>query len=78
MQTSAGNIYAAGDCIDTPMLAYTAYKEAETAVSAYGRRHFTMRLIRFQCRASFFHRRRWGVSDANESSADKQNIDQGL
>jgi dihydrolipoamide dehydrogenase len=32
MQTSAGNIYAAGDCIDTPMLAYTAYKEAETAV----------------------------------------------
>jgi dihydrolipoamide dehydrogenase len=32
MQTSAENIYAAGDCIDTPMLAYTAYKEAETAV----------------------------------------------
>ena len=32
MQTTAGNIYAAGDCIDTPMLAYTAYKEAETAV----------------------------------------------
>lgn len=32
MQTSAGTIYAAGDCIDTPMLAYTAYKEAETAV----------------------------------------------
>ncbi len=32
MQTSAGNIYAAGDCIETPMLAYTAYKEAETAV----------------------------------------------
>ncbi len=33
MQTSAGNIYAAGDCIDSPMLAYTAYKEAETAVA---------------------------------------------
>jgi len=32
MQTSAANIYAAGDCIDTPMLAYTAAKEAETAV----------------------------------------------
>lgn len=32
MQTTAGNIYAAGDCIDTPMLAYTAYREAETAV----------------------------------------------
>ncbi|MBP7736773.1 MAG: NAD(P)/FAD-dependent oxidoreductase [Spirochaetes bacterium] len=32
MQTSAGDIYAAGDCIETPMLAYTAYKEAETAV----------------------------------------------
>ncbi len=32
MQTSSGNIYAAGDCIDTPMLAYTAYREAEIAV----------------------------------------------
>ncbi|HOT44534.1 MAG TPA: NAD(P)/FAD-dependent oxidoreductase [Spirochaetota bacterium] len=32
MQTSAPTIYAAGDCIDSPMLAYTAYKEAETAV----------------------------------------------
>ena len=32
MQTSAGTIYAAGDCIGTPMLAYTAYKEAESAV----------------------------------------------
>jgi dihydrolipoamide dehydrogenase len=32
MQTSAHNIYAAGDCIETPMLAYTAYKEAESAV----------------------------------------------
>ena len=34
MRTSAANIYAAGDCIETPMLAYTAYKEAETAVKA--------------------------------------------
>jgi len=33
MLTSAENIYAAGDCIDSPMLAYTAYKEAETAVA---------------------------------------------
>jgi len=33
MQTNVPNIYAAGDCIETPMLAYTAYKEAETAVS---------------------------------------------
>ena len=33
MQTSAANIYAAGDCIETPMLAYTAYREAETAVN---------------------------------------------
>jgi dihydrolipoamide dehydrogenase len=33
MQTSAEAIYAAGDCIDSPMLAYTAYKEAETAVA---------------------------------------------
>lgn len=32
LQTSAETIYAAGDCIDTPMLAYTAYKEAESAV----------------------------------------------
>lgn len=32
LQTSSPGIYAAGDCIDTPMLAYTAYKEAETAV----------------------------------------------
>jgi dihydrolipoamide dehydrogenase len=32
LQTSTVSIYAAGDCIDTPMLAYTAYKEAETAV----------------------------------------------
>ena len=36
MRTSAGNIYAAGDCIDTPMLAYTAAREAEAAV-----RHIT-------------------------------------
>ncbi len=33
MQTGAPNIYAAGDCIDTPMLAYTAYAEAEAAVN---------------------------------------------
>lgn len=32
MQTTTENIYAAGDCIDTPMLAYTASREAETAV----------------------------------------------
>lgn len=32
LRTSAGNIYAAGDCIDTPMLAYTAAREAEAAV----------------------------------------------
>lgn len=32
MQTSAAAIYAAGDCIETPMLAYAACKEAETAV----------------------------------------------
>ncbi|MBN2160209.1 MAG: NAD(P)/FAD-dependent oxidoreductase [Spirochaetes bacterium] len=32
MQTSASGIYAAGDCINTPMLAYTAYKEAAAAV----------------------------------------------
>jgi dihydrolipoamide dehydrogenase len=33
MQTSNRNIYAAGDCINTPMLAYTASKEAETAIA---------------------------------------------
>ncbi|OHD65458.1 MAG: hypothetical protein A2176_13050 [Spirochaetes bacterium RBG_13_51_14] len=32
LQTSAGTVYAAGDCIDTPMLAYAAAREAETAV----------------------------------------------
>ncbi len=32
MGTSNSAIYAAGDCIDTPMLAYTAVREAETAV----------------------------------------------
>ncbi|MBN2755414.1 MAG: NAD(P)/FAD-dependent oxidoreductase [Candidatus Goldbacteria bacterium] len=32
MMTNVKGIYAAGDCINTPMLAYTAYKEAETAV----------------------------------------------
>ncbi len=32
MRTNIPNIYAAGDCIETPMLAYTAYAEAETAV----------------------------------------------
>lgn len=34
MRTSKNNIFAAGDCIETPMLAYTAYKEAEIAVKA--------------------------------------------
>lgn len=34
MRTSKANIFAAGDCIETPMLAYTAYKEAEMAVKA--------------------------------------------
>lgn len=33
MRTDVSNIYAVGDCIDTPMLAYTAYGEAETAIS---------------------------------------------
>lgn len=33
MQTSNKNIYAAGDCVNTPMLAYTASKEAELAVA---------------------------------------------
>lgn len=33
MQTGVPGIYAAGDCIDSPMLAYTAYREAETAVA---------------------------------------------
>ena len=33
MQTSNRNIYAAGDCVNTPMLAYTASKEAETAIA---------------------------------------------
>ena len=33
MQTSESHIYAAGDCIETPMLAYTASKEAETAAA---------------------------------------------
>jgi dihydrolipoamide dehydrogenase len=32
MRTNIPNIYAAGDCIETPMLAYTAYAEAEVAV----------------------------------------------
>ncbi len=32
MRTNIPNIYAVGDCIETPMLAYTAYKEAETAI----------------------------------------------
>lgn len=32
MKTNVPNIYAAGDCIGTPMLAYTAYAEAEVAV----------------------------------------------
>ncbi len=32
MMTTAPCIYAAGDCINTPMLAYTAYAEAENAV----------------------------------------------
>lgn len=32
MKTSNGVIYAAGDCIDSPMLAYTAAREGETAV----------------------------------------------
>lgn len=34
LRTAKANIFAAGDCIETPMLAYTAYKEAETAVKA--------------------------------------------
>lgn len=33
MQTSNHDIYAAGDCVNTPMLAYTASKEAELAVA---------------------------------------------
>lgn len=32
MKTNIPNIYAVGDCIETPMLAYTASKEAEVAV----------------------------------------------
>jgi dihydrolipoamide dehydrogenase len=32
MRTSSPAIYAAGDCIDSPMLAYTASREAEVAV----------------------------------------------
>jgi dihydrolipoamide dehydrogenase len=32
MRSSSPAIYAAGDCIDSPMLAYTASREAETAV----------------------------------------------
>jgi dihydrolipoamide dehydrogenase len=32
MQTNVPNIYAAGDCIPTPMLAYTASRESEAAV----------------------------------------------
>lgn len=32
LQTNIPNIYAIGDCIETPMLAYTAFKEAELAV----------------------------------------------
>lgn len=31
-QTSKKNIYAIGDCIDTPMLAFTAYREAECVI----------------------------------------------
>lgn len=31
-RTSVPHIYAAGDCIDTPMLAYTAAREAEASV----------------------------------------------
>jgi dihydrolipoamide dehydrogenase len=33
MQTSNPHIYAAGDCIDSPMLAYAASREAETAIA---------------------------------------------
>jgi dihydrolipoamide dehydrogenase len=33
MATVNPNVYACGDCISSPMLAYTAVKEAETAVS---------------------------------------------
>ncbi len=33
-ETNVKNIYAAGDCIATPMLAYTAYKEAENIIAA--------------------------------------------
>jgi dihydrolipoamide dehydrogenase len=33
LQTSNHDIYAAGDCVNTPMLAYTASKEAETAIA---------------------------------------------
>jgi dihydrolipoamide dehydrogenase len=33
MQTSNRDIYAAGDCINSPMLAYTASREAETAIA---------------------------------------------
>jgi len=33
MMTSNPRVYAAGDCVDSPMLAYTASLEAETAVS---------------------------------------------
>jgi dihydrolipoamide dehydrogenase len=33
MQTSNRDIYAAGDCVNTPMTAYTASKEAEIAVA---------------------------------------------
>jgi dihydrolipoamide dehydrogenase len=32
MRTNVPGIYAAGDCIETPMLAYTAYAEAETVI----------------------------------------------
>lgn len=34
MKTGAKGIYACGDCVETPMLAYTASKEAEIAVGA--------------------------------------------
>ncbi len=33
MQTTAAGVYAIGDCIPTPMLAYTGYKEAEAAIN---------------------------------------------
>jgi len=40
-ETNIKNIYAAGDCIATPMLAYTAYKEAENVIASitHGKAH---------------------------------------